>query len=88
MFGFPKISSDLQRRSFFFFLVFTYFWGQILKNWPKSALICGVDLFFGLHLLLGKDPRYTSRSEHRFCATNLQLQYMEFNLGKNACGPQ
>ena len=56
-----------------FFLDFTYFWGQI----PIKLAEISTDLqrkpFFGFHLLLGKDHRNTSRSEHRFCATNLQL---------------
>ena len=35
LFGFPEISSDLQRRPFFF--VFTYFWGQIPEILAKVS---------------------------------------------------
>ena len=71
VFGFPEISSDLRGR--LFFLVFTYFLGQISVILSEINTNLRRRLFFGLHLLFGTDFRNTGQSEHRFCTTNLQL---------------
>ena len=71
LFGYPEIRFDLRRRPFF--LVFTYFWGQI----PKILTEINTDLrrrpFFYLHLLFGTDTQNTGQSEHRFLYNKLAI---------------
>ena len=69
-----------------FFLSSPTFGDRFPENWPKSPPIYGVDLFFGFHLLLEKIPEILTEVSTDFVQQT--CNYLEFNLGKNACGPQ
>ena len=54
---------------------------------PKSVRICGEDLFFLVFAyFLGQIPEILAKVSTDFVQQT--CNYLEFNLGKNACGPQ
>ena len=70
-----------------FFFAFTYFWGQI----PEILTEISIDLrrrpfFLVFTYFWGQIPEILAKVNTDFIQQT--CNYLEFNLGENACGPQ